>query len=163
MSNMMLPINIERSAFTRFLSMFVVLMMWLLSTFVLVVAIDYNIVRPHRDDKPSERVAAMCISMLFALPGMRQLQPGIPPVGCLVDVCGWYPNMVMISVAVLLSLAQYVGGYRPNMVKGGSSHNSNATKEIIIDNAYRARDTRPCQEDAFQPKGATTGCAANLV
>jgi hypothetical protein len=38
-------LQVQRNVWTRFFSMFIVLLMWLLSTFVLVLAIDHSLVR----------------------------------------------------------------------------------------------------------------------
>jgi hypothetical protein len=98
--------TIQRTAMVRFFSMFVVLLMWLLSTFVVVMAIDHVIVRPRQVLPPT---IGFTVSMLFALPAVRNTQPGIPNMGCLVDVAGFFWNMAMISVAVLLLLSAFVG------------------------------------------------------
>ena len=37
--------------------------------------------------------------------------PGVPPVGVAVDVSGLLVNMIMLGVALLLMLCQFMGGY----------------------------------------------------
>lgn len=104
-TSMRLPLIITRNVLTRCFSMVVVVIMWLLASFMVVAAID-SAVR----SRDARGVAICGIALLLALPVLRMLQPGIPSLlGCVVDVIGFYWNMVMIAFAVLLSLARCVG------------------------------------------------------
>lgn len=90
----------------RCTSMFIVVLMWLLAAFMLVAAIDFTIVRPRAD---RDEVTATAVALLFALRGLRAGVPDV--VGSLIDVYGFYWNMVMVGVAALLFLAKFVGDY----------------------------------------------------
>jgi len=93
--------TITRGSVVRFFSIFVLILMWLLSSFELAMAVDHVVVRPRQVLSPT---IGFGVSMMFALPAVRSTQPGIPGMGCLVDVAGFFWNMAMISCAVLLLL-----------------------------------------------------------
>jgi len=86
--------TITRGSVVRFFSIFVVILMWLLSSFELAMAVDHVVVRPRQVLSPT---IGFGVSMMFALPAVRSTQPGIPGMGCLVDVAGFFWNMAMIS------------------------------------------------------------------
>lgn len=46
----------------------------------------------HRKVEPP--TIAVNAALLFALPALRNTQPGVPPVGALIDVCGFFWNEV---------------------------------------------------------------------
>lgn len=54
---------------------------------MLVTAVDHVFAR-KRDVPPP--VIALFATMLFALPSVRNLQPGVPPIGASVDIIGFY-------------------------------------------------------------------------
>lgn len=81
-----LQIMTGRSTTTLGFSIFMCLLMWALS---LVLAIYGYQVLFHR--RPVHAHTCMLgITMLFALPALRSAQPGIPDVGCIADVLGFY-------------------------------------------------------------------------
>ncbi len=46
-------------------------------------------------------------TMLFALPAVRNLQPGAPPIGCVSDVAGFFFNMGIVALASVILIWRY--------------------------------------------------------
>ncbi|KAI8926398.1 hypothetical protein BC831DRAFT_229063 [Entophlyctis helioformis] len=42
---------------------------------------------------------AVATALLFALPALRNSQPGAPPIGCTADVAGFFWNMLITGLA----------------------------------------------------------------
>lgn len=76
----------RRSPTTIGFSLFIVLIMWLLSIAIGIIAMQ--VIRKHRTS--DEHVLTLGITTLFALPALRETQPGIPSIGCAADVLGFY-------------------------------------------------------------------------
>ena len=47
-------------------------------------------------------------AVLFAIPQLRNVQPGIPSIGCASDTVGFFWNMALIAVALLLLMWNYI-------------------------------------------------------
>jgi hypothetical protein len=45
-------------------------------------------------------ILSICLTSLFALPSVRSVLPGAPPFGCLLDMVGILPNIILISLCV---------------------------------------------------------------
>lgn len=45
-------------------------------------------------------ILSICLTSLFALPSVRSILPGAPPFGCLLDMVGILPNIILISLCV---------------------------------------------------------------
>jgi hypothetical protein len=87
-----LSITASRSTTTLAFSMLLFLVMWLLSfgAFMLTVCyITFGFLEPP--------LIAILGTMLFALPAVRNTQPGVPPIGCILDVAGLFWNMVLLN------------------------------------------------------------------
>lgn len=76
----------RRSPTTIGFSLFIVLIMWMLSIAIGIIAIQ--VIRKYR--VTDEHVLTLGITTLFALPALRETQPGIPSIGCAADVLGFY-------------------------------------------------------------------------
>ncbi|KAL2918946.1 hypothetical protein HK105_201214 [Polyrhizophydium stewartii] len=100
--------TLRRSWTTKFFSMIVVIVMWALSLATLALAITLWM-RGRKVEPPTIAVAG---GLLFALPALRNAQPGAPPIGSSVDVAGFMWNMVLVAVATLLLVVNYVVKYR---------------------------------------------------
>ncbi|KAF9284767.1 Serine/threonine kinase [Mortierella alpina] len=90
----------RRSPTTIGFSLFIVLIMWLLSIAIGIIAMQ--VIRKHRTS--DEHVLTLGITTLFALPALRETQPGIPSIGCAADVLGFYWNMAIIAISSILIL-----------------------------------------------------------
>jgi hypothetical protein len=55
-------------------------------------------------------VLSICLTSMFALPSVRSILPGAPPFGCLLDMVGILPNIILISLCVSTFLHLAVSG-----------------------------------------------------
>ncbi|KAF9928560.1 hypothetical protein FBU30_002298 [Linnemannia zychae] len=81
-------------------SLFIISIMWLLSIVIGIIAIQ--VIRKYR--VTDEHVLTLGIATLFALPALRETQPGIPSIGCAADVLGFYWNMAIIAISSIMIL-----------------------------------------------------------
>ncbi|KAF9415098.1 hypothetical protein BGZ94_000193 [Podila epigama] len=95
-----LKIMTKRSPTTIGFSLFIVLIMWALSIAIGIIAIQ--VIRKHRIS--DEHILTLGITTLFALPALRETQPGIPAIGCAADVLGFYWNMAIIAISSIMIL-----------------------------------------------------------
>ncbi|GLI66141.1 hypothetical protein VaNZ11_009873 [Volvox africanus] len=92
----------NRSAIARFVSIFIVLLMWILSIIIFTQVL--YIVWYRKFDKVIE-MASFTTTVLFALPQLRSTQPGIPTEANLViDMTGFIWNMALVSIACIIYL-----------------------------------------------------------
>jgi hypothetical protein len=102
-SALKLAINAKRSVTTYAFSMLLFLVMWLLScgAFMLTMCyVTFDFVEPP--------LIAILGTMLFALPAVRNTQPGAPPIGCILDVAGLFWNMSLVSICVFVLMCKFV-------------------------------------------------------
>eukprot|EP00668_Euglena_longa_P002315 GGOE01002670.1.p1 GENE.GGOE01002670.1~~GGOE01002670.1.p1 ORF type:complete len:364 (+),score=92.96 GGOE01002670.1:1073-2164(+) len=104
-----------RTGLTKFFSIFIILLMWGLSSMVFAYAIDIIFIRPR---EPAPPAVGFFIATLFALPAVRNVQPDAPAIGARVDVIGFFWNMVMVGLATLLMLSGLAGYHK----YGGRQH-----------------------------------------
>ncbi|KAG0345671.1 hypothetical protein BG005_001200 [Podila minutissima] len=95
-----LQILTRRSPTTIGFSLFIVLIMWAISIAIGIIAIQ--VIRSHRIS--DEHILTLGITTLFALPALRETQPGIPAIGCAADVLGFYWNMAIIAISSIMIL-----------------------------------------------------------
>lgn len=93
-----------RGLATKSYSMMVLLLMWMLSAAILVLSVTLW----FRDRIVEPPTIAVSVTLLFALPALRNSQSGAPPIGSVEDTAGFYWNMAFISVAALLLLTNYI-------------------------------------------------------
>ncbi|KAJ3214224.1 hypothetical protein HK099_006964 [Clydaea vesicula] len=101
-------LKLTRSNTTKFFSFLMILTMWCLSASVLILAITLWM----RDRKVEPPTIGVTTGLLFALPAIRNVQPGIPGIGCTADVVGLFWNITMVAVASLLLLVNYIKKYK---------------------------------------------------
>jgi hypothetical protein len=100
--------DISRSSFTQGLSMFIVVVMWGISLGIAVMTLDATY---FRHTKPiSLGNAGLCATMLFALPSLRSVQPGIPPTALYasIDIFSFFMNMALIASSLVLLLVKII-------------------------------------------------------
>ena len=119
----------KRSVVTQFFSMFIITIMWVLSLSLFTLTITLY-TRRRKVEPPTIAVAG---ALLFALPGLRNAQPGIPTLGCAADTAGFFWNMLLIALSIVLMMWNYIFKYtaepRPQPKK--EEEGSNLTMNII--------------------------------
>ncbi|KAJ3414125.1 hypothetical protein HDV05_007069 [Chytridiales sp. JEL 0842] len=108
-----LQIEIKRSRTTRLFSMFVVVLMWVLCLLTVVMA-GLPWLKRRKVDIPT---IAFGMGLLFALPAIRNAQPGVPPIGCVIDTISFFWSMIITAAAASLMLGNYL--YFSNLPNAG--------------------------------------------
>lgn len=78
--------------------------MWTLSLTILTLSATIW----FRDRKVEPPTIGLCASLIFALPAIRNTQPDSPPIGCTVDVAGFFFNMAIVAFATFLAMLNYI-------------------------------------------------------
>jgi len=100
----MLVVNISRSPTTKGFSVFIVILMWMLS--LAAVAVTFEVVVRQREASPP--LLGMMVGLLFAMPAVRNTQPSVPPIGTLSDVVGLFFNMALVALSAICSMLSWV-------------------------------------------------------
>jgi hypothetical protein len=103
-----LKMDMSRSTTTVFFSIAVNAMMWLLSLSILILAVTLWI----RKRKVEPGTIGIAAALLFSLPQIRNLQPGIGVVGTTIDAVGFFWNMFFIAIALFLLIWNYILKYQ---------------------------------------------------
>ncbi|KAI8848892.1 hypothetical protein BC829DRAFT_443500 [Chytridium lagenaria] len=99
-----LDFNVARSATTIFFSGLIMVIMWVLS--LLAFTLASTLWMKNRKVEPP--TIAFSIALMFALPGIRNIQPGSPPIGCTSDVVSFFWAMVLAAVTASLLMVNYI-------------------------------------------------------
>lgn len=99
-----LKIRTGRSTATVGFSIFICVLMWILS---LIIGIyGYQVVFRRRSSHI--HTCMFGITTLFALPAVRSAQPGIPDIGCVSDILGFYWNMAILACSCIGMISCWV-------------------------------------------------------
>ncbi|KAG2441830.1 hypothetical protein HXX76_003438 [Chlamydomonas incerta] len=82
--------------------------MWTLSSFACVYALDILFLRPRTAVLAD---AVMFCTLLFAMPGIRNVIPAVPPIGVGIDMFGFIWIMIMMMASGSMVLAKLVAQY----------------------------------------------------
>ncbi|KAI8926399.1 hypothetical protein BC831DRAFT_456557 [Entophlyctis helioformis] len=134
-------ITAKRSFTTMFFSMFVFIMMWILSITVFSLAMSVWI----RDRKVEPPTIGVTSSLLFALPALRNSQPGAPVIGCTADVAGFFWCVAIVATSAFLLMINYVAKYKEEHKPGESDQLLPSSQKIS-----------PHMSHATLPKDSTT-------
>ncbi|KAL1918901.1 uncharacterized protein VTP21DRAFT_2282 [Calcarisporiella thermophila] len=93
----------RRSDTTIAFSVFVGVLMWVICASFAYLAFQAVVKRRQVDS----HFCSLGIALLFALPAMRDSQPGVPKTGCAADVMGFYWNMAICAVSSVAVLMTY--------------------------------------------------------
>jgi hypothetical protein len=83
-----------RSLTVKFFSVFIQCLLWLITLGAFLMTVTF--IHLNFMELP---VIALLTTLLFALPNLRNTQPGIPPIGVYADVTGFFWNMVIIAIS----------------------------------------------------------------
>eukprot|EP00955_Chlamydomonas_euryale_P100769 365303-Chlamydomonas_euryale.AAC.56 len=134
--------TVVRADSIKFFSMFIVILMWVISLGMLVLAINYML---SSSLEVFYDIPALAIALLFALPFVRDVQPSVPTVGITVDILGFFFNMIIIAIATL-------------MVMGALSSRHHRAKKLLVE----AAQPRSLNQAAQQSVGEGNAPAAKL-
>ncbi|KAG2425099.1 hypothetical protein HXX76_014008 [Chlamydomonas incerta] len=101
-------ITIRRSGFTKLFCVLILMGMWALTGSAASYAMDLVFLRP-RNAALADGV--MFVTLLFAMPGLRNVMPGVPPIGVGVDLYGFLWIMLLCILCGCTVLAKLVAQY----------------------------------------------------
>ncbi|KAJ6512337.1 hypothetical protein DFH09DRAFT_1197245 [Mycena vulgaris] len=104
-SGVLIHVEIKRSPITQTFSIIVILVMWCLSGGVFTAAMSVF----FRERKAELPLIALSTALLFALPNVRNSQPGIPSVaGTISDMVGFFWNLLLVASSAISLLANFI-------------------------------------------------------
>lgn len=121
---------IKRAGTTKVFVVILTAFMWLLSLLMITLAVSVWL----RGRKVEPPTLAVAVSMMFALPSIRNSQPLAPPIGVTVDVVGFFWNMVLVAIAASLLLTNYIVR---NTGKKGEGDNLFKDKDRVVPVAWQ--------------------------
>ncbi|KAJ3253531.1 hypothetical protein HK103_000500 [Boothiomyces macroporosus] len=147
-------ITLKRTTITILFSIFLYLIMWVLSSAAFFVTLSIW-TRGRKVEPPT--IAAVG-AILFALPNIRNAQPGAPAVGCNADILAFFPCMLLVTASVAMGLINYVTVYK--------SEKKVAPADDVKLNTYspvttiNEKETTPLTSGAFGPDSIVTDSKA---
>jgi hypothetical protein len=102
--------RMSRTTSTKVFSIWINVLMWTLGSCMLGVVIDNIFLRPRDPLVPLTGVAT---GLLFAMPGVRGLQPDVPAMGAAVDMLGFWWAQTMCALAVVMLMCYVASAYKP--------------------------------------------------
>ncbi|KAJ6512340.1 hypothetical protein DFH09DRAFT_1374193 [Mycena vulgaris] len=104
-SGVLVHVVITRSPITQAFSLIVILVMWCLSSGIFIAAMSVY----FRERKAELPLIALSTALLFALPNVRNSQPGIPAVaGTISDMVGFFWNLLLVATSAISLLANFI-------------------------------------------------------
>jgi hypothetical protein len=94
---------ISRAPTQKFFSLFIILIMWIMSLGVF----SMSLAHLWYSRKVEAPTIGVVTTMLFALPAVRNTQPGAPPIGCTSDVVGFFWNMGLVASGAMILLYRF--------------------------------------------------------
>ncbi|KAF7349618.1 DUF4436 domain-containing protein [Mycena sanguinolenta] len=105
---------IKRSPITKAFSVIIIIVMWFLSAGIFIAAMSVW----FRERKVELPLIAISTALLFALPNVRNSQPGIPSVaGTTSDMVGFFWNLLLVAASAISLIANFVIKSRRDPVK----------------------------------------------
>ncbi|KAI9007083.1 hypothetical protein BC832DRAFT_427668 [Gaertneriomyces semiglobifer] len=95
---------ISRTVTTKIYSIMITTMLWILSIFV--IGVSLVILLQRRVAEPP--VIAFTAAILFAIPNVRNAQPGVPGIGCNLDVYAYLWNVSLCALALTFNLGNFL-------------------------------------------------------
>ncbi|KIM32286.1 hypothetical protein M408DRAFT_216321 [Serendipita vermifera MAFF 305830] len=87
----------KRPALVIFAAMVALIVNWLITAAIFLVTGEAVIMRRVHILKETD-ILGVCLTALFALPSVRSILPGAPAFGCIIDLIGIIPNIILISL-----------------------------------------------------------------
>lgn len=106
---------LKRSYVTIGFSLFIMTLNWCLSLVMMGLALQILV---KKRDIPAPLLVPPC-ALLFALPSLRNTQPGAPPIGeAVCDILGLFWNMTLVALSAMIIITCYIVRWKPSMKDG---------------------------------------------
>ena len=139
-NSLTVTLSFQRSFTSKFFAFFVIIIMWVLSIMMLTLASTLWL----RERKVEPPTISLSAALLFALPALRNSQPGAPAIGCTADVAGFFWNIAMVGLSVFLLMLNYIVKYKRDK-QGSPRASPRASPRLSM---RRTRTARPCNAKA---------------
>jgi len=97
---------VARPSVVQFVVIVVVIVNWLVTIGIFLLMCESVALKRAHILKGGD-IIGICLTALFALPSVRAILPGAPDFGCLVDLVGILPNVILISLSsTIISIAK---------------------------------------------------------
>ncbi|KAJ3268447.1 hypothetical protein HDV01_002749 [Terramyces sp. JEL0728] len=136
-------ITLKRTVITILFSIFLYLIMWVLSGAAFLVTLSIW-TRGRKVEPPT--IAAVG-AILFALPNIRNAQPGAPAVGCNADILAFFPCMLLVTASVAMGLLNYFTVYKAEKKVTLEEPKLNTYSSVTTINE---KETTPLTSGAFE-------------
>jgi hypothetical protein len=113
-----------RSSFVRFFAVMIVILMWIMSLYLLVLAVDHVLFRPRTLEPDT---VGFSVGMLFALPTLRMLLDA--PLGAYIDMLGFTWCMLLVALAVIIFFS---GAYTDHSHEGEVFHKVKSAQQVQV-------------------------------
>jgi hypothetical protein len=137
-TDVLVSVSMTRSITTQFFSIFVITLMWLLSLSILSLTVSLY-VRKRKVEPP---MLALSVALLFAMPAIRNVQPGVPPIGITIDAVGFFWNMSIIAICAILLTWNYIY-FLPVPAAGSPTRDPSEPSLNKIAPAPKAEEVKP--------------------
>ncbi|KIM32283.1 hypothetical protein M408DRAFT_326900 [Serendipita vermifera MAFF 305830] len=87
----------KRPALVIFAAMVALIVNWLITVAIFLVTGEAVVMHRVHILKETD-ILGVCLTALFALPSVRSILPGAPDFGCIIDLIGIIPNIIIISL-----------------------------------------------------------------
>lgn len=94
---LIIQIWVERTGLVKFCVFAVFLVNWIVTIAIFLVTGEALLLN-RTNILSGTDILAICFSALFALPSVRSLLPGVPGYGCLLDMVGILPNVIIVAL-----------------------------------------------------------------
>ncbi|KAJ9088277.1 hypothetical protein DSO57_1024658 [Entomophthora muscae] len=101
--------TLKRHNTTKLLCFIIFALIWLLALVMINLAVDA--VFYYRDTPPLFILSGFTV--VFALPALRKIQPGIPDFGCILDSAGYFWGVTIVSFSACLMLYSWAFRWKP--------------------------------------------------
>ncbi|ORZ40307.1 hypothetical protein BCR44DRAFT_1424802 [Catenaria anguillulae PL171] len=154
-ASMFVSLTIGRSGTTKGFSIFIVVLTWFLS--LIMGWLSIQVVRLKRPVE-APMLASPC-ALLFALPSLRNVQPGVPSIGVTVDIVGFFWNMAIVAMSAILIILYFVLRWAPPAP--APSANTSPPMDAPPKRPDRnSADTLPYGRDTLERKQPSSGAGS---
>ncbi|CAG7850932.1 SubName: Full=Uncharacterized protein {ECO:0000313/EMBL:CCA74578.1} [Serendipita indica DSM 11827] len=94
---LIIQLQVERTGLVKFCVLAVFLVNWIVTIAIFLVTGEALLLN-RTNILSGTDILAICFSALFALPSVRSLLPGVPGYGCLLDMLGILPNVIIVAL-----------------------------------------------------------------
>ncbi|CAG7850933.1 SubName: Full=Uncharacterized protein {ECO:0000313/EMBL:CCA74039.1} [Serendipita indica DSM 11827] len=94
---LIIQLQVERTGLVKFCVLAVFLVNWIVTIAIFLVTGEALLLN-RTNILSGTDILAICFSALFALPSVRSLLPGVPGYGCLLDMIGILPNVIIVAL-----------------------------------------------------------------